>query len=225
MAFELVRRTGRLTSKENNALLKAAADKVKKERLSKEAIVRKAEERAAHHAYRYEPDKETGRPSSCTPELVDEICARLTAGEALNQMCKDPGYPSINSVLRWVREDRFGFYSKYTAAREIGMDIMLEDIVEISNETDVQLRQLDEAGNPVVMHLNADVIARNRLRVEARKWYLSKVAPKRFGDRVTQELVGEGGGAIQMAAMSLKGLTDEELAVMQNLMSKAAAAA
>jgi len=225
MAFELVRKSGRLTSQENNALLKAKADKAKKERLSKEAIVRKAEERAAHHAYRYEPDKESGRPSSCTPEWIDVICTRLEAGESLTEMCKDPGYPSRSCVLRWVREDRLGFYSRYTAARESGLDIMLEDIVGISNETDVQLRQLDKDGNPVVMHLNADVISRNRLRVEARKWYLSKVAPKRFGDRVTQELVGNGGGAIQMAAMSLKGLTDEELATMQNLMAKAAVAA
>ena len=35
-----------------------------------------------------------------------------------------------------------------------------------------------------------------RLRVDNRKWLLSKMLPKQFGDRVTQEITGDNGGAL-----------------------------
>jgi hypothetical protein len=61
------------------------------------------------------------------------------------------------------------------------LDAMLEDLNRIPDETSVEL---DVDGKKVIRQLDSDVIARNRLRVETKKWYLSKIAPKRFGDRV-----------------------------------------
>ena len=39
---------------------------------------------------------------------------------------------------------------------------------------------IDEDGN---VRVNPDVIARSRLRVDTRKWYASKLAPKIYGDK------------------------------------------
>ena len=36
------------------------------------------------------------------------------------------------------------------------------------------------------------LVQQARLRVDTRKWMLAKMLPKLFGDRVTQELVGDG---------------------------------
>jgi hypothetical protein len=51
-------------------------------------------------------------------------------------------------------------------------------------------------------------IARARLRVDARKWYLSKLASKKFGERSAIELTGKDGGPIRV----LRDLTDTERA-------------
>lgn len=41
-----------------------------------------------------------------------------------------------------------------------------------------------------------DVINRSRLRIDTRKWYLSKVLPKIYGDKVTNEHTGLDGGPL-----------------------------
>lgn len=56
---------------------------------------------------------------------------------------------------------------------------MAEETIEIA-DNGLNDFQVDEEGNPVVDH---DHIKRSQLRVAARQWYVSKVAPKKYGDR------------------------------------------
>ncbi|HEY5808152.1 MAG TPA: hypothetical protein VIT67_09310, partial [Povalibacter sp.] len=49
--------------------------------------------------------------------------------------------------------------------------------------------------------IDHDVIARSRLRVDARKWYAGKLHPKKYGDKVQTELTGAGGGAVEIATI------------------------
>jgi len=44
--------------------------------------------------------------------------------------------------------------------------------------------------------------------------------PKVYGDKVQTELTGEGGGPIQLAAVDLRKLSDDELEAMENIMQK-----
>jgi hypothetical protein len=71
------------------------------------------------------------------------------------------------------------------------------------------------------MPLNSDVIAHKRVQIDTRKWMLSKMLPKVYGDKVTQEHTGADGGPIAIAAVDLKNLSDEELENMHRLMRKA----
>ena len=50
------------------------------------------------------------------------------------------------------------------------------------------------------MLFDATAVARNRLRVDARKWLASKMAPKKYGDKLQTELTGANGGSIQVAS-------------------------
>ena len=45
-------------------------------------------------------------------------------------------------------------------------------------------------------------IARSRLRVDSRKWMLSKMIPKIYGDRLVTELTGKDGGPVEIQAVS-----------------------
>jgi hypothetical protein len=175
-----------------------------------------------------------GRPSAYSRPLADEICRRLAGGETLTSICKDPHMPDRSTVAGWSFEDRDGFHSVYTRAREVAMDLMAEDLITIAAETHaiVDVEETDPDGKPLLdangavklrkvrVPLSSDVVARNRLRVDTAKWYLAKLAPRRFGDKVTQEHTGPNGGPIALAAVDLKNLSDEELANMQRLLSK-----
>jgi hypothetical protein len=118
-----------------------------------------------------------GRPTSYTKELADRILARIAAGDSLRKICKPKTMPAESTVRLWATEDRNGFSAQYTRAREAQMDALAEDILEIADgEGDVN---------------------RARLRVDTRKWLMSKIAPKRFGEKRSHELSGPNGGPIQ----------------------------
>jgi hypothetical protein len=57
------------------------------------------------------------------------------------------------------------------------------------------------------------------------RWRAKAIAPREYGDKVTQEHTGADGGPIAIAAVDLKNLSDEELENMQRLMMKASGGA
>lgn len=105
-----------------------------------------------------------GRPSLYTPELATQICARLAEGESLRAICRDDAMPARSTVIAWVLENK-AFSDQYAKAREIGYRDMAEEILEIAD---------DKAGDA----------QRDRLRVDSRKWLLSKALPKIYGEKL-----------------------------------------
>lgn len=131
----------------------------------------------------------TGRPSSYTQEVADIICERLADGESLRTICATDGMPSRMSVFRWLADPvQVAFRDQYARAREEQAEFYAESIVEISDEFEVEATY---QGEEVRLDLSSSAVARNRLRVDARKWYASKLAPKKFGDKIEQVLSGE----------------------------------
>lgn len=136
--------------------------------------------------------KPRGRPCTYSHAIAEKICERLAGGESLNAICKDVGYPPAQTVRQWVVDDRHGFASRYARARDIGLDFLADEIIEIANTPEVGERvEITEADgeNPEKKKITqADMIEHRRLKVDARKWYLSKLAPKRYGDRTHVEI-------------------------------------
>ena len=143
------------------------------------------------------------------PALVDKICARLERGESLNKACIAEGTTNP-TFLRWMSESA-DMAEKYTRARETGLHLMAEQIIEISDEQEVEARY---QGEEVRLDLSATAVARNRLRVDARKWLLSKMLPRVYGDKLAI------GGADDLPP--LKTMDDAALdAKIRELMGKA----
>lgn len=109
-----------------------------------------------------------GRPSTYTQELADEIIERLANGETLNAICRSKHMPHARSVRRWALDNVEGFAPRYAQAREIGYHYMADEVFDFAD------RKNNDRG----------AVARDRLRVDTRKWLLAKVLPKMYGDRV-----------------------------------------
>lgn len=127
-----------------------------------------------------------GRPTSFTPEKADAICGRLAEGESLRAICRDGDMPDAATVFRWLREFP-EFCKQYTRAREEQADTLADEIVMIADEDTATTKSMGEDAVAVVFDSTA--VARNRLRVEARKWVASKLKPKKYGDKL--ELAGD----------------------------------
>lgn len=95
--------------------------------------------------------------------------------------------PSLNrmTIENWF--DKFDLNSQYTRARDQRAENIFEEIIDIVDREDDDVR-IDEDGNE---HTNHDVIQRDRLRVDARKWMLGKMQPKKYGDKVDITSDGE----------------------------------
>lgn len=131
--------------------------------------------------------KRVGRPSDFTPEIANEICERLINGESLRRICRDDGMPNASTVCRWLGQNE-EFRKQYAHAREVQADTYADEIVDIADG------DVSEDADAAVA---AQLAARDRLRVDARKWVASKLAPKKYGEKTTTEHTGEGGGPIQ----------------------------
>lgn len=137
-----------------------------------------------------------GRPTSYSTDVAAEICVRLSAGESLRSICKDDHMPADSTVRAWAIADIDGFHAHYTRAREAQMDALAEDILEMADND------------------KADV-QRSRLQVDTRKWLMSKIAPKRFGDKKTHEVSGPNGAPISV--VDLTNMTEEQLAALETV--------
>src|ERR1043165_3321156 len=138
-----------------------------------------------------------GRPSDYTQETANIICQRLSQGESLRAICRDDEMPSKTSVLRWLDTNE-EFRAQYARAREAQADFYAEEIIEISDDgTNDWMARRSEAQKGAGIEngwvVNGEHVQRSRLRVDARKWFASKVAPKKYGEKLVQELSGPEG--------------------------------
>lgn len=139
-----------------------------------------------------------GRPSEFTQEVADAICERIADGESLVRICKDDGMPSKATVFNWL-SSKPEFVDNYTRAREAQADTLFDEILDISDDG-LNDTYTDEDGN---VRTNQDVIARSKLRVDARKWMAGKLRPKKYGEFKAVELTGANGGPVVIQATAV----------------------
>jgi hypothetical protein len=129
-------------------------------------------------------------------ELADEVCALIAEGKSLRQVTEQPGMPSRRSVQYWLTRYP-DFREKYECAMMLCAEFWAHEIIEISDDSAGDFI-ISEDGRRAVDHEN---INRSRLKVDSRKWLLSKLLPKRYGDRVTAD-VNVGPSPEALRAMS-----------------------
>lgn len=117
-------------------------------------------------------------------DKFDYIILNIEKGRALRNILKDKEMPSNETFYNWIREDE-DKSKQYARATEIRAEHIFEDILKIA-DNNVSDIITDENGE----RTNHDAIQRSRLMVDARKWYLSKLNPKKFGDKNTTTLEG-----------------------------------
>lgn len=137
----------------------------------------------------------TGRPSAYTDELAHEICLRLSSPESMLSICKDEHMPDRGTVARWMAT-RPDFASAIAHARELQAEAFAEDIIAIADDAAGDVT-MSADGKPVV---NWESVQRAKLRCDARRWYASKLSPKKYGDKVVQEHTGPDGGPMTISA-------------------------
>ena len=123
------------------------------------------------------PARQRGGQTKYTEELADAICEMLASGSSLRKAAEanqiDP-----STVLRWC--DSFPEFSqRYAQVRARGYELLADELLEISDDSSGDIIKTEHGDKP-----NAEFVARSRLRVDARKWLLAKMLPKKYGDKL-----------------------------------------
>lgn len=122
-----------------------------------------------------------GANSKYTQDAAIRICTLIAQGRSLNSLAKMEGMPDISTVYRWIAEHQ-AFREMYTKAREDQADTLADEILNISDESPMQVITNEQG---TIERLDPSGINRNRLRVDARKWVAAKLKPRKYGDRTT----------------------------------------
>jgi len=122
--------------------------------------------------------------------VLDDICLRTIEGESMRAICRDPKMPSRQRLAKELVENS-EFAIRYTRARELLYAGWADEILDIADDgTTDYITKIGRNGHEY-QAVDQEHIQRSRLRVDSRKWLLSKLLPKLYGDKVEHEHGGE----------------------------------
>lgn len=130
------------------------------------------------------------------------ILARMAEGESLRSICrslKQEGCPAASTICNRVIHDiPPGFSKQYAITRELQVEAMADEITEIADDGRNDWMTIKRGGEEVEVP-NNEVLQRSRLRVDTRKWLMSKIAPKKYADKTVAEISGPDGGPVTVS--------------------------
>lgn len=126
-----------------------------------------------------------GRPEIFTQELADRVYESLAQGNSLRKTCRKKEMPSRYTVMNWlVDPNKKEFFNQYVHARELGSDVIFDELIELA----------DKCKDPTLAQLL-------KIKIDTRKWCLARQQPRKYGDKIQQEITGKDGGAIETSVV------------------------
>ena len=118
-----------------------------------------------------------------SPELAYEICDLIARGESILNISKREGMPSNTTFYKWMREIE-EFKALVETAKEDQADTLFEEMIKIADDGSED-HVLDLEGNIIFVKEN---VQRSRLKVDTRKWVVSRLQPKKYGERASLDV-------------------------------------
>ena len=123
-----------------------------------------------------------------TPELVERVLEELRQHGSTLKAARACGVDR-STIVSWC-ELFPEFEPHYARAKQQGIDALIEDTIEIGDEPP-PLTGAGMVDNGAVSHA--------KLRIETRRWYAERLAPKRYGVLQKFEHTGANGGPIEQS--------------------------
>lgn len=121
--------------------------------------------------------------------IFTKICEEIETGRSLRSILKeDENMPSSSTFFIWLKEDALKS-KRYELATDLRTDILFDEIIDIAYNTEEGTTTKEtERGLEIT---TGDMLGHRRLKIDALKWSLSKLNPKKYGDKIQTEHSGE----------------------------------
>lgn len=125
-----------------------------------------------------------GRPTDYNKEIASAICAELAEGRSLRTVCKSDNMPAMSTVFLWLRDHK-EFSEQYAQAKEESAEAQHEELADLGDQA-IQLAQ-SLPGQQASAAVQAV-----RLKADNLKWSMSKMKPKKYGDKLDVDAKVDG---------------------------------
>lgn len=115
---------------------------------------------------------QTEEKSEPLPDWLEPLCERIASGEGINEITADDDMPSERTVYYWQAKNP-SVCSRIARAREAQQDYEADNIIKMADAATAEDWQVV------------------KLRIWARQWRASKLAPKKYGDKLDVNNSGE----------------------------------
>jgi len=109
--------------------------------------------------------------------IFDKILERIEKGEALRTILKDKYMPSSRTFFKWLDEDSVKV-KQYAYSCEQRADAIFDEMIEIADEAP------EKYDTEFSKRVDGGYVQNKRVRIDARKWMLSKMNPKKYSDKI-----------------------------------------
>lgn len=115
--------------------------------------------------------------------IIEKVLTNMIEGMSLRKSCLASG-TTAQSFIRWCDDDK-SLSERYAHAREAMIDKMADELLDIADTP----AKTNENGS-----IDNGAVQEKRLQIDTRKWVLSKIAPKKYGDKL--EVSGDSGSPL-----------------------------
>lgn len=126
-----------------------------------------------------------------TPEMGEIFCNLIASGLGVKQCLRYPGMPSTKgSIYGWLH--RYPeFAEKYRMAQASRAEAYVEEMIEIADDASDDIEWGKDGPK-----IKGSAIRRAQLRIDTRKWVVSKHNNARFGEKILNEHTGKNGAPL-----------------------------
>lgn len=132
--------------------------------------------------------------------VFKSILSEIEEGASLRSVLRSDNMPTQKTFFDWLNNDE-DKVKQYMRACEVRADSIFEDILEIADNASGD-KKYTESGEI----MDAEYVARSRIRIDARKWMLGKMQPKKYSDKTI--LSNDEDNPINFSILNIDPLSD-----------------
>jgi len=121
-----------------------------------------------------------GRPTKDAVKVKQDfeyICLEIEQGVSTRSAIKS--FMSTQTFYGILDKNK-ELSKRYARACEARSELIFDEILDIADESNADV-SISEEGK---MYIDGEAIQRSKLKIDARKWVLSKMNPKKYGDKI-----------------------------------------
>ncbi|NAW50772.1 hypothetical protein GNY06_05035 [Elizabethkingia argentiflava] len=122
-------------------------------------------------------------PKKKVESIFEKIITEIAENNrSVRSILKDEGMPSMRTFFKWLKEDEEKV-KQYEISCEIRAASLFDEMMDIAYNTENGTTEkiIDGERKEII---TSDMLGHRRLKIDTIKWALSKMMPKKYGDKL-----------------------------------------